>query len=499
MPLFTPPSAASDAEVRPKNRAGLLTILFTDIVGSTQFKQQFGDAEAVRLIQMHHDLVRRILAEFQDAREIETAGDSFLLIFERPSDAVRFSVKLQREIEMVFVANGKKIFDRIGIHLGEVLVHEATSKLFGMQVDAAARIMSLAHGGQILLSRLAFDTARQMLRGPGEGHGDLQWLNHGPYVFKGIDEPIEVCEVRSTRAKEPAIPPANSDKAHRMAVDGEIVLGWRPAAGQTVPNSKWVLAEKIGEGAFGEVWLGRHAVLKQEHVFKFCFRADRVRSLKREVTFFRMLKERVGDHPNIVIIHEMCLESPPFYVEMDFVPGRDLRTWCGSQGGAEKVSLADKLEIITQAADALQAAHECGIIHRDVKPGNLLISGSETRRGNRSEDGKCAAKDRTLRCKLSDFGIGQIFAEEYFGEITRFGFTQTIISDSSQSGTQIYMAPELMAGKPASIRSDIYSLGVVLYQLLTGNLDQPLTTDWSSGIEDPLLREDLRRCFAGRP
>jgi type IV pilus assembly protein PilC len=131
----------------------------------------------------------------------------------------------------------------------------------------------------------------------------------------------------------------------------------------------------------------------------------------------------------------------------------------------------------------LQAAHAAGVIHRDVKPSNILISG----------EGRTA--------KLTDFGIGQVVSAEYLDGMTRAGFTQTMLGPgfSGQSGTQMYLAPELIAGKPASARSDIYSLGVVLYQLLAGDFNQPLTTDWAARIADPLLKEDLLRCFAGDP
>ena len=132
----------------------------------------------------------------------------------------------------------------------------------------------------------------------------MQWLNHGPYLLKGLEEPIEICEVR-LGSDGPATPPTSSEKAQRyLTAESEPVLGWRPALEQAVPNTKWILEEKLGEGGFGEVWLGRNETLKEKRVFKFCFRADRVRSLKREVTLFRLLKERVGKHPNIVGIQD---------------------------------------------------------------------------------------------------------------------------------------------------------------------------------------------------
>src|SRR5439155_4903699 len=365
-------------EFRRKHRTSLLTLVFTDMVGSTALKQGLGEREVASLFQDYRQLVRRQRTRFSESEEIETAGDSFLLVFATPSEAVEFALILQTELGTWRQTRGIQVRQRVGIDLCEVVIEEHTGPgkgkdLYGGQLDVCARVMALAGANQILMTRAVFDNARRVLKGEDVPEvGPLKWLNHGPYQFKGLEEPIEVCEVRAG-IDGPVAPPANTDKAQRVAAEGELVLGWRPAIGQEVPNTKWVLEEKLGEGGFGEVWKARHEKLDEQHVFKFCFRADRVRSLKREVTLFRLLKERIGEHPNIVRLHDIYFDQPPFYLEEEYVSGKDLKSWCEAQGGVEKVPLDVRLEIVAQAADGLQAADDAGVIHRDVKPGNILI------------------------------------------------------------------------------------------------------------------------------
>ncbi|HET6406516.1 MAG TPA: serine/threonine-protein kinase, partial [Chthoniobacteraceae bacterium] len=282
--------------------------------------------------------------------------------------------------------------------------------------------------------------------------------------------------------------------------DAELVPPrWAPIEGAIVPGTSWKLTRRIGEGGAGEVWHGQHEQLDERRVFKFCDSEEKARTLKREMTLYRLLKERVGRNPHFIQYYEVSLDEAPWYLMMEDADALDLESWCDRQpGGLRILDVETRIEIVAQAAEALQSAHEAGIIHRDVKPANILIRTKEP--GGTDLDNSSSVK--RLHVLIADFGIGQIVTDQLLGGGTRLGFTATVsnLRDSGLSGTMLYLAPEVAEGHGATARSDTYSLGIVLWQLLIGDLHIALDpAKWAHRIADPLLREDLNKCLAGVP
>ncbi|HEX5313797.1 MAG TPA: tetratricopeptide repeat protein [Gammaproteobacteria bacterium] len=259
-------------------------------------------------------------------------------------------------------------------------------------------------------------------------------------------------------------------------------------AGETPPGrAMWRLLRCLGSSDYGEVWLARHVKLPEQRVFKFArANATSLTALRREITLHRLMRNSFGHCEWLVNVLDWNLTDAPFFIELEYVPGGSIGDWAASGGGIGEIPLAMRIDLVVQAARALSAAHSLGVLHKDLKPANLLVDTSDPERP---------------RLRVSDFGSGRLLDDERLGalNITRLGFTHTGLRSDTDSGTLLYMAPEVLSGQPATIQADIYALGVILYQMVAGDLGKPLAPGWEHDIEDELLREDIARAVAGDP
>ncbi|MCH8823933.1 MAG: tetratricopeptide repeat protein [Planctomycetes bacterium] len=470
------------------------TLLLTDLVDSTKLVEQLGDAKAAEIF-VRNDRVARDLLKQYNGKEIDKT-DGFLFLFVRPIDAVLYSIAYHHALKGLSEQTSIKLSARAGIHLGEVILHRNSPddvsrgakpiEVEGIAKPLAARIMSLAQGGQTLITQAAFDLARRGVVGSDAAPEGTAWVAHGLYMLKGVDEPVEIFEA-GVKGVAPLSAPPDTEKAKRSVAAGdEETLGWRPAMGLDIPHrTGWRLERKIGEGGFGEVWLAVHKRTKNRRVFKFCFDADRLRSLKRELTLFRLLRDALGDRKDIARLYEVQLEEPPFFLESEFTPSGSLIDWAESQGGINNVPIETRLDMVARTARAVAAAHSVGILHKDIKPGNILVYEDESGQP---------------RPRLADFGIGTLTDRDQLTgrNITMAGFTSDLGSDdSSLATTRMYSPPELLAGRPFTVLGDIYAVGVFMYQMVVGDLDRPLAQGWERDVADSCLRDDIAVCVEG--
>jgi eukaryotic-like serine/threonine-protein kinase len=257
-------------------------------------------------------------------------------------------------------------------------------------------------------------------------------------------------------------------------------LGLKP--GDHPPmRPQWSLVERLGSGRSGEVWLARHDKTREPRVYKFPLDVAALTSLKREITLSRLLGESGSGRMARVL--DWNLEQEPYFIESEYASGGNLMQWAERQGGLQRVPSELRVELAAQIAETLAAAHAVGVLHKDLKPANVLVDVTEG----------------APRIKLSDFGSGGVLDPERLEAlgITRLGFTRTLAAGDASRGTPLYLAPEVLGGQPATVQADIYALGVILFQLVVGDFRRPLSPGWEQDIADEMLREDIAEAAAG--
>ena len=210
-------------------------------------------------------------------------------------------------------------------------------------------------------------------------------------------------------------------------------------------HESYELLEKLGSGGMGQVYRARDTRLNRIVAIK-ALKVDVVCTPEQRRRFLQEAQAASAlNHPNIVTIHDMVSESGRELMVMEYVSGKSLRELIPPYG----MSVEELIHYGVQLADALMAAHGAGIIHRDLKPGNIMV----TERG---------------LVKILDFGLAKLPAELAYDNSETRADAGPLTVEGTLLGTVAYMSPEQAEGRKVDARSDIFSLGSVLYEMATG-------------------------------
>ncbi|HLN30516.1 MAG TPA: bifunctional serine/threonine-protein kinase/formylglycine-generating enzyme family protein [Gemmataceae bacterium] len=262
-----------------------------------------------------------------------------------------------------------------------------------------------------------------------------------------------------------------------------------------LPGVDWQLIELLGVGGFGEVWKARNPNMSSAPpvALKFCLDPPSANVLRNEARLLDRLMQQ-GRHPGIVTLRQTYLSAEPPCLEYEYIPGGDLaglmQEWHRQRNGPAATQVT---RVMLRLAEIVAFAHRLDppIVHRDLKPANILVQ--------RTPVGKFVLR-------IADFGNGGVAASHAIRQTLR-GVSQAQLLVSAVRGacTPLYASPQQMRGYDADPRDDIYALGVIWYQLMTGELGtgRPGGTRWpkrlqEQGMAGPFV-ELLGSCFEDNP
>ena len=374
---------------------GEVTFFFTDIQGSTAMWER--DAKRMQLALIRHDEILKSLVAEHGGHVFKMIGDACCAAFHSAPDALHAALAAQRAIFSEPWDERSRVRVRMALHTGEV--EERDGDYFGPSVNRVARLLSAGHGGQTLLSRATRERVVSdlpegvTLRDMGERR--LKDLKESERIFQLLapDLPSEFPPLKTLETS------SNEDR--------------------------YRLIRQIGSGGMAEVYLAYDEFLQREVAFKVLDRKyaqdkDSIERFRREARNAASLH-----HPNIVATHDRGeTEGGTYYIVMEYLEGGTLEDLISQEGSLPPREAA---EIVIEIADALQAAHDSGVIHRDIKPQNILLT-------------------KSGEAKVADFGIARAVA------------ATTMTQAGSVLGTVHYISPEQALGEPATPQSDLYSL-----------------------------------------
>ena len=386
----------------------LAAVWFADIAGYTDLSARDEDAalRTVRELQR----IARTQCHARGGRVVKLVGDAVLAVFDSADGAawaamaVRDAFLQSRET----LATGVSI--RVGLHLGDV-TESIDGDVHGEAVDAVSLIERAAQPGQVVLSDVAYRLLQQRSEIDVEELGKRELQGIGPmrlYAVRPLDRPEAVDQ---REALQEALAPLQ-------------------------------LLDVEGMGGMGEVYLARDPELRRTLAVKV-LRSELVTDKEARARFSREAQVIAGlSHPNVIGIHSVgeLKDGTPYFV-MDYVEGGSLAGRVEAEG---PLTVRDARRVIGEVASALHAAHSKGVVHRDIKASNILYD---------------IGSDRVL---VTDWGIAALDPTVEMSPETRVTRTGVVI------GSPQYMSPEQLAGDQVTEATDLYSLGLLAYEILIG-------------------------------
>jgi class 3 adenylate cyclase/tRNA A-37 threonylcarbamoyl transferase component Bud32 len=394
---------------------GTVTFLFTDIEGSTSMWER--DPARMQAALARHDQILSSNIEANKGHVFKTVGDAYCAAFTTARAALEAALAAQRALFAEEWDEGAVLRVRIALHTGAA--EERDGDYFGSPLNRVARLLSAGHGGQVLLSAVTYGLVRDNL---GFLDPEAQLQDLGEHRLKDLRHTEHIYQL--------VVPDLPSEFPSLKTLD-------------TRSDERYSLSKLIGGGGMAEVYLAHDRELDRDVAFKV---------LKHQYTDDEQFVERFKrearnaaslSHLNIVQVYDRGrTEDGAYYIVIEHVSGGTLKKRILKEG---PFPAPTAVTLALQVARALQAAHEHGVIHRDVKPQNILLT----------ESGEA---------KVADFGLARATS------------SVTMTQEGAIMGTTHYISPEQALGQPVSPRSDLYSLGVVLYEMLTGELPHDAET-----------------------
>ncbi len=487
--------------------AELKTFLFTDIVRSVELKREMpGRSDAERdqsfielVLRPHRERIEHVLA-LLGGRVVSTAGDGHFLVFSDTISAALWAIGLQRSHreEPIRTPRGGEIEVRISMHLGipQLDPHDPDN-FVGKPVDYAARLSDYATGGQILVSRSVVAVLEDA------GMDDVSFHRHGQHELKGIGK-VDIYELiyddrgprrmraqpRESVSRQWTILPATMGLSRDAS--GALARGAKPPLGRELVAERqadrgpttdvvplrlgnYELERQLGTGGMGDVYRARHLQFGRTCAVKV-IKQHFVDSGHQEVIrrFYQEIKA-VGrlEHPNIVVaIDSSAPTDSVHYLVMEYIDGIAVDELVTQYG---PLPVAEACEIARQAARGLAYIHSHGMVHRDIKPPNLMVTLVQSEPDSGSDSAQPQMTQSHAVVKILDLGLALLVSDDQ-QRLTLF--------DNRAMGTAMYMSPEQWKSTSVDIRADIYSLGCTLYHMLAGR--PPF---WKSDLKPEIAHE----------